>query len=245
MISRIFISYRRENSAGHTGRIYDRLAREFGESALFMDVDSIPLGSDFVKVLQREVSSCDVLLAIIDRYWVDAQDKYGRRRLDDSNDFVRVEISAALERDIPVIPVLVDGAAIPDRDSLPEDLKDLSRRNGLQVSHESFHADIEKLTGFLRDRFGVPQAPVKGNVVMGNDAITAVQDLHNTKPQTVSSKFRWMKITAAVICGAVVTFLTAGYISDNHIYPVSGPLMIVIVGTSVAVFLFIATRFFR
>ena len=87
MISRIFISYRRENSAGHTGRIYDRLATEFGEHSLFMDVDSIPLGSDFVKVLQDEVSSCDVLLAIINPNWADVHDKSGRRRLDDSNDF--------------------------------------------------------------------------------------------------------------------------------------------------------------
>jgi len=106
---RIFISYRRVDSAGYAGRIYDRLAARFGEDAVFMDVDDIPAGLDFVDVLQNAVQSCDALAALIGPNWLDARDDAGVRRVDNPEDFVRVEIAAALERDIRVIPVLVDG----------------------------------------------------------------------------------------------------------------------------------------
>jgi hypothetical protein len=123
MAAKVFISYRREDSAGHAGRVHDRLEREFGHDLLFMDVDSIPLGANFIKVLRDEVGKCDVLLAVIGHHWLDARDKNGERRLDDPNDFVRIEIATALQRDIPVIPVLLDGAKIPAADQLPKDLE--------------------------------------------------------------------------------------------------------------------------
>src|SRR5712672_363266 len=101
MSAKVFISYRREDSAGYAGRVHDRLAREFGRDLLFMDVDGIPLGRNFAKVLQEEVAKCSVLLAVIGREWLDARAEDGLRRLDSPNDFVRVEIAAALQRDIP------------------------------------------------------------------------------------------------------------------------------------------------
>ena len=113
MSKRIFISYRRDDSAGHTGRVFDRLRGEFGQDALFMDVDAIPLGANFVQVLRAEVAKCDVLLAIIGPAWLDARDDDGNRRLDNPIDFVRVEIATALQRDIPVIPILLDGTRMP------------------------------------------------------------------------------------------------------------------------------------
>jgi hypothetical protein len=150
MSAKVFISYRRDDSAGHAGRVHDRLARELGPDLLFMDVDGIPLGRNFVKVLQEEVAKCSVLLAVIGREWLDACDENGRRRLDSPNDFVRVEIAAALQRDIPVIPILLEGTKVPRADQLPDDLQELALRNGLGVRHSSFHSDMDILIRQLK-----------------------------------------------------------------------------------------------
>jgi TIR domain len=156
-IARVFISYRRDDSAGHAGRVHDRLEREFGRDLLFMDVDAIPLGANFLKVLNDEVAKCDVLLAVIGPGWLDARDENGHRRLDSPNDFVRIEIAAALKRDIPVIPILLDGTQVPKAERLPDDIKELAFRNGLQVRHASFHNDMDKLIRGLRGHH--PQQP--------------------------------------------------------------------------------------
>ena len=107
------LCYRREDSGGYAGRIQDQLAQALGSDGLFMDVDAIPLGANFVRVLHDEVAKCEMLLAVIGRNWLDARDERGNRRLENPNDFVRVEIAAALQRNIPVVPILVDGARIP------------------------------------------------------------------------------------------------------------------------------------
>jgi hypothetical protein len=147
---KIFLSYRREDSAGQSGRIRDRLVRDFGKDYLFMDVDGIPLGTDFVKRLNDEVASCDVLLAVIGKQWSELRDESGGRRLDNPNDFVRIEIAAALQRDIPLIPILLDGTKIPPPGMLPDDMKELTARNGLDVRHASFHADLDRLVSELK-----------------------------------------------------------------------------------------------
>jgi uncharacterized protein YecT (DUF1311 family) len=151
MVAKVFISYRRDDIAGVAGRVSDRLAQEFGSDSLFMDVDSIPLGVNFVNALDNEVAKCDVLLAIIGRGWLDARDKDGQRRLDNQHDYVRIEIAAALKRDIPVIPILIDGAQVPNADQLPDNLKDLALRNGLNVRHDSFHSDTARLIHSLKE----------------------------------------------------------------------------------------------
>jgi hypothetical protein len=145
MATRVFISYRRDESAAHAGRVYDRLAPEFGRGSLFMDVDAVRLGANFVQVLRDEVAKCDVLLAIIGPNWLNARDEAGNRRLDNQEDFVRIEIATALQRDIPVIPILFDGAKIPKADQLPTDLEDLTNRNGVNVRNATFHSDIAPL----------------------------------------------------------------------------------------------------
>ena len=150
MAAKVFLSYRREDSAGYAGRVQDRLAQEFGRDLLFMDVDTIPLGVNFATVLHNEVAKCEVLLAVIGAHWLDARDDAGNRRLDDPNDFVRIEIGAALQRNIPVIPILLDGAKVPKANQLPKDLEELSLRNGLDVRHASFHNDIDKLVQSLK-----------------------------------------------------------------------------------------------
>src|SRR5262249_39123735 len=105
----------------------------------------IPPGVDFVEMLEEEVGSCEVLLAVIGPGWVDAKDELGRRRLERPDDFVRIEIAAALRRKIPVVPVLVNGAHMPDAASLPDDLKPLARRQATILSHDRFRSDVEHL----------------------------------------------------------------------------------------------------
>src|SRR5262245_34028168 len=169
-MAKIFISYRREDSAGYAGRVRDRLVDKLG-TRIFMDVDNIPLGTNFVKTLQEEVGTCSALLAVIGEDWRDIRDKNGRRRLDNPNDSVRVEIGTALQRGIPVIPILLEGTVIPSPDQLPEDLEELSLRNGINVHHASFQADMDRLIqglkrqpqgGNWRDQFGARRVTRRG-----------------------------------------------------------------------------------
>ena len=146
---RIFISYRRADSAGYAGRIYDRLSAHFGVDAVFMDVDTIEAGVDFLEVLQNSVQSCDVVVVLVGRNWLTIKDETSKRRLDNPEDFVRIEIATALNRDIRVIPVLVDGAQMPSSAELPDNLKPLVRRNALQVNHHSFNANAHRLIAQL------------------------------------------------------------------------------------------------
>jgi hypothetical protein len=185
--AKVFISYRRQDSAGQAGRVQDRLQREFGPDLVFMDVDAIPLGTNFSKVLHEEVAKCGALLAVIGPTWPDARDEYGNRRLDDPNDFVRVEIAAALQRNIPVIPILLDGARIPKASQLPDDLKELALRNGLEIHHASFQDDMERLIRGLKGQMvepagrpeGIssakPRASTKTNV---SDGLRAFKDMN-------------------------------------------------------------------
>jgi hypothetical protein len=164
MTHKVFISYRRDESSAYAGRVHDRLEREFGGDLLFMDVDNVPLGENFVRVLTEEVARCEVLLAVMGPKWANAHDTTGKRRLDNKSDFVRVEIGAALQRGIPVIPILLDGAKIPSLDQLPEDLKELALRNALDVRHGSFHADMDRLIKSLNDRWSRGSSPTLENV---------------------------------------------------------------------------------
>ena len=100
----IFISYRREDSAGYAGRLYDRLAAHFGSHMVFMDVEGIEPGVDFVEAIEKAVTSCKVLVVLMGKAWLNIADGNGRRRLDDPNDFIRIETSTALKRDIRVVP---------------------------------------------------------------------------------------------------------------------------------------------
>jgi tetratricopeptide (TPR) repeat protein len=156
MMARIFINYRRADATAMAGRLHDRLAQTFGRKILFMDVDHIPAGADFVEYLHSQVAACRVFLAVIGPNWLDAKDDDGRRRLDNPDDFVAIEIAAALSRDIRVIPVLVDGARMPKARDLPESLKPLVRRQAIDLRHNHFGRDgealVEKIREVLRGR---------------------------------------------------------------------------------------------
>jgi TIR domain len=143
-------AYRREDSEDIAGRIFDRLTSRFGRDNVFMDIDTIPLGCDFRKLIADAVSKCDVILAVIGKHWLELcyhdGPKQGMRRLDDPTDFVRIEIQTGLDRDIPVIPVIVGGAAYPKEQQLPEVLKPLAFRNAAEVrSGRDFEPTVASL----------------------------------------------------------------------------------------------------
>lgn len=140
----VFISYRRTDTAGYASWIYDRLATKFGSENVFMDVDSVTLGVDFADELRRVLGRANVAIVLIGPRWLEASDELGNRRIDDPADFVRMEVAAALRSSSSVIPVLVDGAQMPQKDSLPEDLGPLLRRQAL-VFDRSGGASLARL----------------------------------------------------------------------------------------------------
>jgi formylglycine-generating enzyme required for sulfatase activity len=157
----IFVSYRRQETSHLAGRLSDRLADRFGEGQVFMDVDAIEPGVDFAEEISRAVAACKVLLAVIGPNWLTATDQRGRRRLDDPDDLVRLEIEAALARNVRVIPILVEGAVMPDRQDLPESLARLARLNAPSMRHETFRSDAGRLvTAIERALAAAPAAAV-------------------------------------------------------------------------------------
>jgi CheY-like chemotaxis protein/HPt (histidine-containing phosphotransfer) domain-containing protein len=148
---KVFLSYRRADSQHIADRIYDRLLQSFGRDAIFKDVDSIPLGSDFRKAITQAVGSCNVLLAVIGKQWLTASDETGQRRLHNGNDVVRMEIETALRRGIPVVPIFIDGASIPLASDLPKELADLPFQNGTPVRADpDFHNDVDRLIANIK-----------------------------------------------------------------------------------------------
>jgi len=150
----IFMSYRRDDSAGYAGRLYDRLSAHFGSDKVFMDVAGIELGTDFVTAIEQAVGSCKVLIVVIGDEWLSTTDASGRRRLDDPHDFVRLETSVALEREIRVVPVLVGGALMPRGEELPAELKSLARRQAIEISHKQWEASTQTLIRALNIMLG-------------------------------------------------------------------------------------------
>lgn len=148
----IFISYRRSDEAGFAGRLYDRLRQRFGATRIFMDVGSIELGRDFVDALESALQRCAIAIVIIGSRWLGAVDEDGYRRLDNPEDFVRAEIEGALQRDICVVPVLVDKAQMPRKGDLPEAIRPLTRRQGHRISHDQFDSDCATLIAALERR---------------------------------------------------------------------------------------------
>jgi TIR domain len=146
---KVFISYRREETAGHAGRLYDAIGARFGERNVFMDVDLAP-GIDFVEQITEAVGACDALLVVMGPTWATTLDDRGHARLADPNDFVRLELETALRRpDVRVIPLLVAGARMPDPDDLPESVRALARRNALGLSDLRWRDDVRRLVSTL------------------------------------------------------------------------------------------------
>ena len=153
--SRIFISYRREDTEGHVLSLYERLSHHFGEDRVFKDTDGIAPGQDFAEVIKRELESCSVMLAVIGKEWVVIQDhKTKKRRLDNPNDYLRLEVATALSNEhVLVIPVLVGRGTMPAPEDLPDDLKPLSTRNAVELSGTRWKGDVDRLIHAIDRRF--------------------------------------------------------------------------------------------
>lgn len=157
----IFISYRRDDSSGHVGRLYDALSAHFGRNRLFFDIDHIAPGQDFVSVLEESLNRSSVMIVMMGKRWA-GTGKIGGRRIDDPGDFVRLEVASGLHRgsELRLIPALIQGAKMPGPNSLPDDLKELWRRNAIEMSDLRWHEDVERLIASL-ERDMTTAAPLK------------------------------------------------------------------------------------
>ena len=152
--SRIFISYRRGETSDAAGWLFNRLVEHFGEGQVFKDTDAIAPGADVVETISDAVGSCDVLLALIGSEWLTITDDDGKRRIDNPGDFVRLEIEAALKRNLRVVPVLIGGARMPRAEELPASLAGLSRRHALELSSSHFEFETSRLLQVLDEPLG-------------------------------------------------------------------------------------------
>jgi hypothetical protein len=216
----IFINYRRSDTPAHASRLYEWLSDRYGDEQVFKDIDSIQPGLDFEEAIERAVGESDVVITLIGREWV--QDGQGRRRLDDPDDFVRMEIEAALNRNIRVIPVLVEGASMPAAAELPESLRRLTRRHAFELSDTRWRFDKEELLKRLDNVLGISAparepAPEQAPVVPAPvPAPPEVEKERSAGP----AKWGWI-LTAgslivpflaigAIICGALVISRSSG-----------------------------------
>jgi hypothetical protein len=194
-VPRNLISYRREDSAAYAGRLADRLRDRFGRDNVFVDIDTIRPGEDFVEAIDKSLSSCTVLVALIGRGWLDAEDAAGRRRLDESDDFVRTEIAKAFERHVRVIPALVGDAVMPEAKDLPQDLQALTRRQAIEISDSRFHQDVDRLIEALSD---TPSG--------GTNQVTSKRVASSEATVKIAPPWSWVLGTIVVVLIAV-----AGY----------------------------------
>ena len=175
---RIFINYRRDDSAGYAGRIHDTLASAFGTDSVFIDIDDIKPGVDYVSTIEERIAGCDVMLTLIGHRWLDSQDASGRRRLDDPADFVRVEIERALARHIRVIPVLIGTASMPGQTDLPPDISQLATLEAIALSDSRWQYDMAQLVNAIGE-----SAP---------------------RQRRISTRWALLALAAAAIAGAVL-----------------------------------------
>jgi formylglycine-generating enzyme required for sulfatase activity len=186
-MSTVFISYRRENAAGEARALFNDLVERLGEDSVFMDVDSIALGRDFRSALQETTASCDLMLVLIGRNWAAAKDEGGRVRLENPDDYVRLEVEAGLKRNIVVTPVLVQGAHMPAPEDLPAEIRNLAYRNAFELSHNRWESDVQEMVRRLELGGPANGRPVKPNdrnqSVRWHDNVTADPAILQTEPQ--------------------------------------------------------------
>lgn len=191
----VFVSYRRQDSQSAAGRLSDHLKEHLRGVPIFRDVETIEPGVDFVDAIERALNGCGVLLAVIGPRWIDAQDASGNRRLDDANDYTRLEIARALKRDgVRVIPVLVEGAEMPATDQLPDDLDALARRNAIELTDKRWDFDVSQLVVTVRKVLGLPDQ---------------AEQIDPAPPDGPASKKKWW------IGGAVALLAIAGLVEEQ------------------------------
>jgi hypothetical protein len=219
----IFISYRRDDSEGEAGRLFDDLTRAFGGDAVFMDVAGIDPGIDFRKAIDDNVACCGVLLAMIGPTWATITGADGQRRLDNTNDYVRLEIASALSRNIPVIPVLVHDARMPHADQLPDNLKDLAYRNSVEITHARWNSDvqllIQALAQYVHSTKATEADTVHATVPVQLPAPHPVPEAAPVRTQSKTPLIAGLAAIAVIVIAAAVFFAmrSSGGGSDNKI----------------------------
>jgi hypothetical protein len=216
----IFISYRRDDTEGEAGRLFDDLTRYFPEDSVFMDVSGINPGMDFRKAIDDNVASCGVLLAMIGPAWCSIKNSDGTRRLDDPNDFVRLEIASALARNVAVIPVLVHEAKMPRPEELPDNLKELAFRNSVEITHARWNSDVQLLTHAL-ESYVAPTATTDTQPV---HATVAVQLPPPTAPAEKPTSGRPSSMPLILGVGAAV-IVALGIVAFLMFHRPSNPLL--------------------
>ena len=181
---RIFISYRRDETDFPASWLYERLAAHFGSDQVFKDVDSIELGDDFAEVIAEAVGACDVLLVLIGAQWLEITDEAGRPRLENSDDFVRLEIEAALQRKVRIIPILVGRATMPRADQLPASLGKLVHRQALELNPNRFEADTSRLVRAVEKTLAEEEARREA------EARRAAEESRLASVQTIAASLR-------------------------------------------------------
>jgi len=164
MAPRFFLSYRRADGIESAKRLRDRLITSFAEAHVFMDLQAISPGDDFPQTIAHALDETDLLLALIGPVWLGADSSSGQRRIDDERDFVRIEVATALEKSVPVLPVVIDEAVMPSPRKLPLDIGMLGRLNALRLQDATFDADSASVVEFARDLLEVGQRPRAGDV---------------------------------------------------------------------------------
>jgi hypothetical protein len=204
----IFVSYRRDDTGGHARSLFTRLDQRF-PGRVFLDWEGIDIGEDFVAKLEAIGRDCRVLLALIGQRWVNAADAAGQRRIVLPSDHVRREIESALERGIPVVPVLLDGAAMPGESDLPVSLRPLAVRNAVSVTNANFGADLERLTRGLEEILGEEQATVIHAVRKEDDWTSGTAFGKQVSIEfTITPKRKqiiWMTVAAVALTIAIAT----------------------------------------
>jgi hypothetical protein len=157
-MAKIVVSYRRSDSKWITGRIFEHLETRFGRGNVFMDIDNVPLGRDYRNDIRKALAECDVLIAVVGPKWKEELDKFRDSHSDENPDWVRLEIGTALERQIPVSPVLIDGTKMPSASELPDDLREFAFRQAARFDTEDFKNYIQRLTAWL-EKVVVPTRP--------------------------------------------------------------------------------------
>lgn len=195
---RIFISYRRDDSSGHAGRLFDALQARFGRGHVFMDVSAIDAGENFVEAIDRAVRNCDALVAVIGDEWLTCMTG-GTRRLDAPDDFVRTEIATALDRGVPVVPVLVEKTSMPSAAELPAALKRLATRHAHELTDARWSYDVARLIDALERLAGPPPAKAGRLWLVAGAALAAMA--------IAAASYRWSQpdATPATLTPPVTT----------------------------------------
>jgi formylglycine-generating enzyme required for sulfatase activity len=199
---KIFISYRRVDSAGYTQAIYSRLVQQFSQDEIFIDVDTIAPGADFERAIERAVADCDVLVAVIGKRWITAEPN-APSRFENTKDYVALEISTALARDVHVIPVLVDGTTMPREENLPFPVRPITRRQAIEISNTRFKFDVERLLTAVRNAVGEPAEIQRSGPI----SRVETQRLQGSSPRRVAF--------GAVAAGLVLIFASAWWLKPS------------------------------